>query len=252
MIPSPLRDHLFVQVDLASADLTPSGLYIPDWQPGDKDAQQAVVMAVPLSLSDRKLGFPNMDGRTYTYRDLQDLPRVGETVFLKPNTFKPHQEYPGHPGVFLVELDKVIAVAASPQDGGPVVAFQGLLLCEPVYGDDVRMGSQGVRERVTFGIDPITENAPVQQVVVEVDPLPLPFTLRVVHDGPTLRGQPDLVEQGDVVLAHKMCFAWHAVKQKDNEEASARWCWQPSSIVIAGKEYAYVPRQCVMAKPEIL
>ncbi len=256
-VPSPLRDHLFVQVDTAALDRTPTGLYIPDWQPGDKDAQQAVVVAVPLSLSDRRLPYPFMDGYAYAYRDLRDLPRVGETVYLKPNTFKPEWEFPGHPGVFLVALDKVIAVAASPEDGGPLVPFQGLLLCEQVYGDDVRMGDKGVRERIgsmNLGMMPEWTRPMIHDdVVLELDPLPIPFTLKVLHTGVPLHQQPDLVQVGDVVVAHKMLFAHHAVKQRDDDpdEGRGRWCWQCSSIVIAGTEYFYIPRQCVMAKTEL-
>jgi hypothetical protein len=239
-IPSPLRDHLFVRVDAESLDRTEAGIYIPDWQPGDKGAVKAEVVAVPLGLShNRPLDFPGLDGRAYKYADLQDLPRVGETVYLKPNTFSPDTEYPLQKGVFLVPLDKVVAIA------GPkgVRPFQGLLLCEEVYGDDVRQRADGVRERMDFG-----GMGGLSVIVAELDPLPIPFTLRILHAGQPLRGQEDVVAEGDTIVAHRMLFAYHPVKQKDDEETGERWMWQPPRIVIDGREYAYVPRQGVMGK----
>jgi hypothetical protein len=236
-IPRPLRDYLFVRLDAAALDRTPSGLYIPDWQPGDKDARQAEVVAVPLALSDRPLPFANLDGQAYTYRDLRDLPRVGETVYLKPDTFKADLEYPGHPGVFLVPLDKVIAVGASLADGGPIVPFQGLLLCSPVYADDVHVTEAG--QHVS-----IAESGLVEQV----NELPLPFVLHIEYAGVPLAGQSNIVRAGDEIVAHKMLFAYHAVRQREDDAPGGRWWWQPATIFIDGAEYAYVPRQCVMAK----
>ncbi|MGI4873221.1 MAG: hypothetical protein ACRYFX_18830 [Janthinobacterium lividum] len=252
-LPSPLRDHLFVQVNAASLDRTETGLYIPDWQPGDKDAVAAEVVAVPVGLSrERPLDYPGMDGRTYTYADLVDLPNIGDTVYLKPNTFKPDLEYPGHPGVFLVALDKVVAVAGA----GGLRPFQGLLLCEEVYGDDVRARSDGVRERVHFtdlGATGASDGTHLyRKTILEVNPLPLPFTLRILHAGHPLRGQEGVVAEGDTIIAHRMLFAYHAVKQKDDEEASARWMHEPPKITIEGRDYAYCPRQCVMGKAEAL
>jgi co-chaperonin GroES (HSP10) len=250
-VPRPLRDHLFVQIDKDKLDRTETGVYIPDWQPGDKDAQQGVVVATPIALSpERRLANPGMDGKTYSYADLQDLPRVGEVVYLRPNTFKPDMEYPGHPGVFLVDIGKVIAVAASVEDGGPVVGFQGLLLCEEVYDDNVYTEEDGTRARVMYGVDPITPDAKAQRIVVELDPMPIPFALRVVYDGVPLKGQTNLAKVGDVVIGHRMAFTRHALKNADHQDVSSRWTWQPTKVTIEGRDYAILARQCVMAIEE--
>ena len=252
-LPSPLRDHLFVRIDAEKLDRTETGLYIPDWQPGDKDAVAAEVVAVPVGLSrERPLDYPDMDGRAYTYTDLADLPKIGDTVYLKPNTFKPDLEYPGHPGVFLVPLDKVVAV----QGAEGLRPFQGLLLCEEVYGDDVRQRPDGVRERVQrtkkhgFDAEVALPYHEFVEVVTEVNPLPLPFTLRILHAGQPLRGQEDVVAEGDTIIAHRMLFAYHALKNADDDVDGheGRWCWQPPRINISGREYCYCPRQCVMGK----
>ncbi len=249
-LPSPLRDHLFVRVDAASLDRAPSGLYIPDWQPGDKDAVAAEVVAVPVGLSrERPLDYPHMDGRAYTYADLQELPQVGETVYLQPNTFKPELEYPGHPGVFLVALEKVVAVAGP--DG--LRPFQGLLLCEEVYDDDVRQRPDGVRERVkdaSFGKFAGTQWTR-QEVVTELNPSPQPCILRILHAGQPLRRQESVVKVGDVVVADRRLFVYHATNQNDTPNMDratelGKYVLEPPTIVIDGTTYAYVPRQMVL------
>lgn len=234
-IPSPQRDSLFVQVDTASLERTASGLYIPDWQPGDKDAQQATVVALPKTMSGYTLGFPNLDGGAYVHSDIKDTIARGDTVYLKPNTFRANAELPGYPGVFLVPINKVIAVATHKHS--QPVPYQGLLLCKPVYHESVVQQAEGVPVKLAAGTS----------LVVELDPLPIPFLLQVLMCGEPLRNQQDLVKVGDIIVAHKMLFAYHAVKQKDNEEASGRWMWEPSTIIMGGYKYCYVPRQCIMA-----
>jgi co-chaperonin GroES (HSP10) len=252
-IPRPLRDHLFVQIDKDKLDRTDSGVYIPDWQPGDKDAQQGIVVATPIALSpERRLANPGMDGQTYSYADLQDLPRVGEVVYLRPNTFKPDMEYPGHPGVFLIDIGQVIAI--SNKSGMPdfIKPFQGLLLCEEVYDDNVRVREDGRR----YSVRP-NPKQPADwpafmgpEMIGELDPLPIPFALRVVYDGVPLKGQDNLVGVGDVVIGHRMAFTRHALKNADHQDVSSRWTWQPTKVTIEGREYCILARQCVMAVEE--
>lgn len=273
---NPRADHLLVWIDVAAADRTESGLYIPDWQPGDKDATKAEVVAVPLDLSrERPLEFANMDGRRYHYSDLRDLPRLGETVYLRPNTFKPELEYPGYPGVFLIALDRVVALGRkgrqlSQQESNfafvpqyapdELLPFQGLLLCDEVWGDDVRQREDGVRERFAFAPRSPTDErgfdeeiglpfSKQKEIVTEVNPLPIPFTLRVLYSGVPLHGQENVVKPGDVITAHRMLFAYHRVIQEDiiDDTGPERMMWQPPKIVIEGHTYAVIPRAMVMA-----
>ena len=251
---TPFADHLLVWIDPESCERTEAGLYVPDWQPGDRDATVAVVAAAPLRLStERRLEFPHMDGRAYTYADLRGIPRRDDLVFLRPNTFKPELEMPGFPGVFIVALDRVLA---SVGHDDVLTPFQGLLLCEEVWDDDVRQRPDGTRERSTvIGNQAVAglRFASTTRLVTEVDPLPISGVLRVLHVGPALNGQPDVVQPGDVVACHPMAFARHAKKQDDIPDATEKvqlQIMQPRRIRIGPIEYAVVPRQLVMGVRE--
>lgn len=246
---TPYRDHAVIRVDIDAAHRTKSGLWLPDWQRGDRDPVEGVVLAAPQGLSHAVLPYPDMDGNRYTMSDLVDIPQSGETVYLKYNSLKPDMENPAEPGVFIVNLERIVAVKSAE---GVVRPFQGLLLGEEVWGDDVRVNERGQRERVK--LTDMGETAPgtglhfYNAVVLETDPLPIPFTLRVTHAGQPMNGQAETVAVGDVVTAHRMLYAYHAVKNNDGEEVSGRWMWQPPKVLIDGREMVFVPRQCVMGK----
>lgn len=245
---SPYRDHLLVLVDPETAYRTAGGVLLPEWQRGDRDPCYGTVLAAPQGVSRAGLGFPDLDGGRYTYADLTELPRVGDTVYFKYNTLKEELEHPEQAGVFLLALERVVAVVG-PEGLRP---FQGLLLGEPVWGDDVQVNLfTGRREQGTAAF--VERDLPggntlqtTEFLVTEAAPLPLPFLLRVLHAGQPLRGQPDVVADGDVVSIHRMAYAYHAVQQDENEQATARWCWQAPSLPIGGRELIYVPRQLVL------
>ena len=242
---TPYADCLLVWVDPASTQRTAGGVFLPDWQRGDREATVAVVAASPRMLSaERPLEFPGMDGNRYTYADLVDIPQPGNLVFLRPNTFRPDNEYPGLPGVFIIALDRVLAVVDNDDNLAP---FQGLLLAQPVWEDDVRLRPDGVPER--FRVLPF--GGTVTEVITETDPVPLEGLLRVTHAGNPLRGQEDNISVGRVFAFHRMAFTRHARKQDDIPDGVGpikHEAFEPRRILINGQSHAIVHRQLVMGQ----
>ena len=242
---TPYADCLLVWVDPATTQRTASGLYLPEWQRGDQDATLAVVAASPVKLSpERTLEFPDMDGQRYHYADLVDIPQPGNLVFLRANTFRADNEYPGLPGVFIIALDRVLAVVDNDDHLSP---FQGLLLAQPVWEDDVRLRPDGVRER--FQSLPMAEG--VSEVVTETDPLPLEGLLRVTHAGNPMRGQADNISVGQVFAFHRCAFTRHARRQDDIPDGVGPPqldMFEPRRIMLNGQTHAIVHRQLVMGQ----
>ena len=242
---TPYADCLLVWVDPESTQRTASGLYRPEWQSGEKDATVAVVAASPVRLSsERPLEFAGMDGNHYTYADLVDIPQPGNLVFLRPNTFRADNEYPGLPGVFIIALDRVLAVVDNDDHLSP---FQGLLLTERVWDDDVRLRPDGMPERFrTMAVGDVRA-----EVITETDPLPLDGLLRVTHAGNPLRGQEDNISVGGVFAFHRYAFTRHARKQDDIPDGVGKPkldMFEPRTLLINGHRHAIVHRQLVMGQ----
>lgn len=242
---TPYADCLLVWVDPNSIPRTAGGVLLPDWQRGDADATLAVVAASPVTLSaERGLEFPDMDGKRYTYADLVDIPQPGNLVFLRANTFRADNEYPGLPGVFIIALDRVLAVVDNEDNLSP---FQGLLLAQPVWEDDVRLRPDGVPERYQT----MALGGGRTEVITETDPIPLDGLLRVTHAGNPLRGQADNISAGCVYAFHRMAFTRHARKQDDIPDGTGpikHEAFEPRRITLNGQTHAIVHRQLVMGQ----